>query len=62
MTEREGELLHRVTEAYWVAFSKLVARHLDRVPPHLQGDLLMRLQEHSSVYGSAYAQYLKPRT
>lgn len=59
MTEDESELLHNVKNDYWHAFSALVGATLNRVPAHLRDDLLERLQESSSVYGSEYEKHVK---
>lgn len=58
-TEEEEDLIHEVQDNYWVDFSKLVGSTLSKVPEHLRDDLLMRLQEKSSVYGSAYDKYIR---
>jgi len=55
MTDKQFELL----EKYWIDFSKLVARYVDKVPANEVGDMLMYMQEKSSVYGSAYGDYVK---
>lgn len=54
-----GERLHKLEEAYWRDFSKLVARYVSKTPADLHRELLMRLQDRSSVYGSNYRSYLK---
>lgn len=57
MTNDELDLVLDVAEHFWVQLSKLVARELDKVPAHLDGELLLRLQEKCSVYGTNYEVY-----
>lgn len=62
MTEEESILVNQISNEYWTEFSKLVAKHLSRVPRHLQDELLMILQEHSSCYGSNYEEHMQCKT
>ena len=50
MTEEEGQLIFEVKEEYWVELGKLVTRQLAKVPVHLEANLLMQMQEASSLY------------
>ncbi|MDQ3774842.1 MAG: hypothetical protein M3461_11005 [Pseudomonadota bacterium] len=59
MTNEEGELLNNIANEYWEEFGQLVARHLLRAPQHLRDELLMTLQERSSVYGCAYERHME---
>lgn len=56
--EDKYELLQIAKDEYYIEFSKLIASTLKKVPKEWQDDLLVRLQETSSVYGSRYARYL----
>jgi hypothetical protein len=59
MTTDEVELLNDIANGYWEEFGQLVARHLMRAPQHLREELLMTLQERSSVYGCAYERHME---
>lgn len=59
MTEAQGILLNEITNSYWREFSKVIAQHLLLAPPELRDDLMMRLQDHSSCYGSNYDKHLQ---
>lgn len=59
MDETDSELLHKISEAYWLAFGRLIADHLKLAPEDLWDDLMMRLQEKSSVYSSCCDKWLK---
>jgi hypothetical protein len=52
------DLLFELKNEYWIEFSKLIAQTLKKAPAHLHDELLMMLQESSSVYGSGYDKYL----
>lgn len=52
MSEEEEELVFETYDQYWLDFSKLVRDTLKKVPEHLRGDLMVHLQEKSSVYGA----------
>lgn len=58
MTEEDGILCHELTNAYWKKFSQLVALTLRQCPAHLRDELMAQLQDHSSVYGSGYNNYM----
>lgn len=58
MTEDEHAQLTDIINEYWVDFSKLVAAQLNKVSPHLRSQLLMMLEDSSSVHGSDYGRYL----
>ena len=59
MKARDADLLFEVTEKYWLDFSKLVGETLSKVAPDLRDELLMRIQEKSSCYGSCYMRFVK---
>ena len=59
MKARDADLLFEVTEKYWLDFSKLVGETLSKVAPDLRDELLMRIQEKSSYYGSCYMRFVK---
>ena len=61
MDEDEHILLTKIKDHYWIGLSKLVAACLNKAPEHLHGELLMMLQDSSSVYGSSYEDYLKEK-
>jgi len=54
MTEEDGELIHEINNQYWQDLSRLIGQTLSRAPARLHPELLERLQESSSVYGSDY--------
>lgn len=58
LTEEEDDLLYEIKNQYWHDFSKLVGETLNKVPEKLQDELLMMLQDCSSVYGSEYEKHL----
>jgi len=58
MTEEEGELTNQVCNDYWTEFGQLVAKHLQRVPRHLQDEVMGMLQDRSSCYGSNYSKHM----
>jgi hypothetical protein len=59
MTEEELDILHKEAEAFYIAFSVLVAESLKAVPKDLRELHMMRLQEKASIYGSAYHRYMR---
>ena len=58
MTEDDYDLMHEISDQYWIDLSKLIGRTLSKAPARLHDELLMRLQEKSSVYGSDYESHL----
>lgn len=51
----------RMAEAlneYYIGHSKLIGRLLHDIPEEYHGEMLMRMQESNSVYGSKYESYL----
>lgn len=50
--------LHDHVDAFWLEFSELVARFINLAPAEVADELLMRMQEHASVYGSRYDDHL----
>lgn len=54
----DADLIHEISDQYWIDLSKLIGRTLSKAPPRLHHELLERLQEKSSVYGSDYDSYL----
>ena len=58
MTEDEGILCHRASNEYWEKLSKLIGETLSQVPENVRDDLMMQLQDRSSVYGSDYKKYI----
>jgi hypothetical protein len=58
VTDDEDIRLTQICNDFWHAFSALIASSLDQCPtPDLEDLLLMKLGEHSSVYGSEYEKY-----
>lgn len=59
LTEEQDLMLHNICEEYWKEFSQLVAKHLTKAPLEFQRELLIRLEDKSSVHGSDFERYLK---
>ena len=58
LTEDESVLLTEICNDFWNEFGQPVAKTLDRNKiPELESLLLMKLQEHASVYGSDFDRY-----
>jgi hypothetical protein len=60
ISDKKGDfdLLSDIKNEYWIKFSKLIAETLKKVPISLHDELLIMLQDASSVYGSNYEKYL----
>lgn len=54
----DNDFLDAANDAFWLAFSKLVAEHLGPVPARLRHSALELFQESASVYGSGYDRHL----
>lgn len=61
-SEEDFALVSDICNDYYVKFSQLIAEELKKVKPELQDELLGRLQDLSSVYGSKYDEYLEADT
>jgi len=60
MTEDESILQGGIANYYWTEHSKLIGRCLSCAPEHLRDELMMKLSDCSSVYGSGYDKYVGP--
>ena len=58
MTEEEHIRLANVGDIFYRDFSKLVARHIAKMPTDLETVTVAYLQDKCSIYGSQYAEYL----
>lgn len=60
MTEKQHIALVEIGGEFYEQFSKLVAKCVDKLPPGMdEGDALAYLQDHASIYGSKFREYLK---
>ena len=60
MTEDEHIQLVDVGNEFWEEFSKLCAKYIQKMPPHLVATTTEYLQDKTSIYGSKYDDYLSP--
>lgn len=58
MTEDEHEHLTLLRNQFYKSFSMMVGLAVSQVPPHLRDVFLAMLQDQTSVYGSAYVEYI----
>lgn len=61
LTEKEHIKLVEVGNSFWNAFGKLVAKHVEKMPPELETKTLYYLQDKASVFGSDYERHFKRR-
>ena len=58
MNNVDSELIHQLANYYWLRHGELIAQCLDSVPERCHNELLDMLSDHSSVFGSGYADRL----
>jgi len=51
--------MYHIENEFWHAFSKLVGHAVSALPPEMEDELLCRLSDKTSVYGSAYKKHIK---
>lgn len=51
MTSEEHEKLAKAREEFWIEFSELCNRHIEKAPSHLVAEYVMTLGEVTSIYG-----------
>lgn len=59
LTEDEHIKLVEIGNEYWDKFSRLIAETLEKMPKHLEREVLEYLEDRSSVHGSNFEKYQK---